>query len=80
MLLLRKQPDATWSVLVGGKVPAALKERIRELNGRCEYVINDNYNLAEGVVRLAEIDLSSGRQLDISTAVPSYLRQDFGQA
>ena len=60
--------------------PAALKEKIKGLNAQCEYVINDNYNLAEGVVRLAEIDLSSGRQLDISTAVPSYLRQDFGQA
>ena len=60
--------------------PAALEAQIMRNNSRCEYAINDDYNLAEGAARLGEIDISGGRRLDVATAVPSYIRRDFDRA
>jgi tRNA threonylcarbamoyladenosine biosynthesis protein TsaB len=60
--------------------PSMFEEQPRLKNSQWEYAINDDYNMAEGAACLGEIELLSGRQLDVALAVPSYLRHDFMQA
>ncbi|MCD6163360.1 MAG: tRNA (adenosine(37)-N6)-threonylcarbamoyltransferase complex dimerization subunit type 1 TsaB [candidate division Zixibacteria bacterium] len=57
--------------------PSHLAERFKSDVGSYEYRSNDKYNLAIPASVIGEKDINNGKNLDLASAVPIYIRSDF---